>query len=46
MLIAFNLFKKIPIEVKLFMKAEQTFKQVRKIKPTLFSVSGYLPFRE
>ena len=28
------------------MKTEQTFKQVRKIKPTRFSVSGYLPFRE
>ena len=28
------------------MKTEQTFKQVRKIKPTRFSVSGFLPFRE
>lgn len=28
------------------MRTEQTFKQVRKIKPTRFSVSGFLPFKE
>ncbi|OOF82322.1 transposase [Rodentibacter ratti] len=28
------------------MKTEQTFKQVRKIKPTRLSVSGHLPFKE
>ena len=28
------------------MKIEPTFQQVRKIKPTRFSVSGLLPFKE
>lgn len=28
------------------MKTEQTFKQVRKIQPTRFSVSGFMPFKE
>lgn len=27
------------------MKIKQTFQQVRKIKPTCFSVSGHLPFK-
>lgn len=31
---------------QIIMKTEQTFKQVRKIKPTRISVSGFLPFKE
>lgn len=36
--ITVKIFKKILIKVKLSMKTEQIFKQVRKIKPTRLSV--------